>query len=269
MIDAMRAAGLAPTKDLGLAPDGKIVRYQGEGDARGKRNCWAVLHDGPVPCGAFGSWKTGASHTWSARDTRELTPTQRAEQQRQLGAMRQARAVEQANVQASARERAARLWATARPATNAHPYLQRKSVPAYGIRQLRNMLVIPARDAEGRLHTLQFVGEDGSKRFLTGGRIRGCYFSIGRIDHSILLAEGLATASTLHLATGQAVAACFNCTNLAPVALALRNKFLRLRLVVCADNDQATAGNPGLAHAKTAAQAVGGLLAVPQFETEA
>ena len=154
---------------------------------------------------------------------------------------------------------------TAHPATNAHPYLQRKQIGAYGIRQLRDMLVIAARDVQGELHTLQFISADGSKRFLTGGRIVGCYFAIGRPLDSLLLCEGLATASTLHQATGRAVAVAFNCGNLVAVARALRSKFPTLRMIVCADNDFQTPGNPGVTHARAAAQAVGGFLAVPRF----
>ena len=126
---------------------------------------------------------------------------------------------------------------------------------------------VPARDLHGVLHTLQFIGAYGAKRFLTGGRIQGCYFAIGsKPFDQILLAEGLATGSTLHQATGAAVAVCFNCGNLLAVARALREKYPMLRLVVCADNDVATPGNPGLTHGRAAALAVGGFLAVPRFE---
>lgn len=266
MLDAIRAAGLAPVKELALIPDGKIHRFRGPDDKPGAKNVWYVLHDGPIAAGAFGSWKTGESHTWHAQRSTPQTPAQRAELQRQLQAMQQARAAEQALVQQSARERAARLWSTARPATGAHPYLQRKRVRAYGIRQLRDMLLIPARDANGVLHTLQCIGADGTKRFLTGGRIAGCYFAIGRPFDQLLLAEGFATASTLREATGAAVAVCFSCGNLLAVARSLRDKFPRLRLVVCADNDAHTPGNPGLTKAREAARAVHGFLAIPQFK---
>jgi putative DNA primase/helicase len=266
VIDAIRAAGLAPAKDLVLNADGRLVRFRVAGDKPGSRNGWAVLFDGEIRAGAFGSWRTGESHTWSEKPAHQQSAAERAAMQRQLRVLQQARAAEQDEVQRAARERAAKLWATARPATGAHPYLKRKGIQAYGIRQLRTMLVVPARDVHGQLHTLQFIGEDGSKRFLTGGRIRGCYFAIGIPGHSLLLAEGLATASTLHEATGDAVAVCFNCGNLQPVALALRNKFHRLRLVICADNDAQTPGNPGLTQATAAARAVGGFIAVPQFE---
>ena len=262
---AIAAAGMAPHGDLDLVADGKVRRHRGPGDKPGRKSYWAVLHHHPVNAGAFGSWKTGETHNWCERTSKPHTPAERAELQRQMKAAHAARAVELATVQAAARERAAKLWALAHPATNAHPYLQRKKIGAYGVRQLNGALVVAARDVHGELHTLQFIGADGSKRFLTGGRIVGCYFAIGRPVDSLLLCEGLATASTLHQATGRGVAVAFNCGNLLAVAKALRNKFPALRMIVCADNDFATQGNPGVTYAQAAARAVGGFLAVPRF----
>lgn len=264
-LEAMCAAGLGPVKDIDLPGDGKLRRYRVVGDKPGSCNGWFVSYSGPVAGGAYGSWKTGESHTWREQSTRTQTPAERAEIQRQLQAMQRARAAEQVMVQEAARDRAKRLWATAHPATNTHPYLQRKHIGAYGIRRLRDMLLIPARDVSGTLHTLQFINADGSKRFLTGGRIVGCYFAIGKPVDNLLLCEGLATGSTLFAATGRAVAVCFSCGNLLPVAQALRLKFPKLRLIVCADNDFQTPGNPGVTHARAAARAVGGFVAVPKF----
>lgn len=267
MIDAMRAAGLAPIGELDLQPGGRIVRYRVEGDKPGKRNGWAVLFSGPMSAGAFGSWRTGESHTWHEQPARELTVQERAAMRQRLAEAQRLRVLEQERAQEAARAKAQRLWDTARPATNSNPYLKSKGVPAYGVRQLRSTLVVPARDANGRLHTLQFIGPTGEKRFLTGGRIRGCYFAIGRPQRMLLLAEGLATGSTLHQASGEAVAVCFNCGNLEAVARALRDKFPRVRIVLCADNDAATPGNPGLTHAWAAAKAVGGFVAHPDFRS--
>ena len=261
---AIAAAGLAPVKPFDL-PDGKLVRYRVQGDKAGSRNGWAVLHHDPVPFGVFGSWKTGEQHTWKATTNETMTLAERAELQRKLQAAQQARTAEEARVRADAAARALKLWNGAKPATDDHPYLQSKGVHAFGLRALRDQLMVPARDTEGRLHTLQFIGPDGGKRFLTGGRIAGCYYAIGRPDDALLLAEGLATAATLHQATGRAVAVCFNCGNLVAVARALRAKFPRLRFVICADDDAGTLGNPGVTAARDAARAVGGLVAVPNF----
>jgi putative DNA primase/helicase len=86
------------------------------------------------------------------------------------------------------------------------------------VRQLNGALVVPARDAAGVLHTLQFIGADGGKRFLSGGRIAGCYYAMGRVGNEVLVCEGFATAATVFMATGQATAAAFNCGNLQAVA---------------------------------------------------
>lgn len=268
LADAMRAVGLEPVKhDVVL--DGNLHRFRVLGDKAGSKNGWYVGHLSPLPAGAFGSWRTGETHTWRHVSETQLTRAQRAEVRDQFEVMRMQRQVDEANMRDAARVKAARLWALAGPADAAHPYLVAKRVKAWGIRQLRDSLVIPARDADGRLHTLQFIGPDGDKRFLTGGRIKGCYCAIGRPADTLLLAEGFATAATLYEATGHATACAFNAGNLAPVARALRAKFPTLRIVICADNDIATPGNPGLTKAWEAARAVRGWVAAPIFDESA
>ena len=266
MLQVMMAAGLGPAKALDLVADGKLRRYRVDGDKAGSANGWYVQHEHPILAGAFGSWKTGESHNWREARANPLTPEERAALHRHLQAAQAARVIEQGRVHEEAQARAVKLWRQARPANNSHPYLQRKRIGAIGIRQLRDMLLVPARDASGTLHTLQFIGADGTKRFLSGGRIAGCYFAMGRPAGDLMLCEGYATAATVFEATGTATAAVFNCGNLLAVARALRAKFPRLRIVVCADNDTATPGNPGLTMATQAARAVGGYVAVPRFE---
>jgi putative DNA primase/helicase len=265
IFDAIDAAGLTPHKPFDLPFDGKVHRFRVTGDKSGKLNGWAVLHDGQPPFGFFGTWKSDEKHAWRGEPTRPLTNAERAATAQRVKATRLAHALVQAEVHEEARTRAAKLWRTARPATNSHPYLVRKRIPAIGIRRLRDMLVVPARDVRGTLHTLQFISADGSKRFLSSGRIAGCYFSMGTPIDRLLIAEGLATGSTLYEATGLPVAVCFSCGNMLAVAQALRDKFPCMRLILCADNDLATPGNPGLTKARQAAQAVGGYLAVPHL----
>ena len=265
MLDAMRLAGLQPARDLCLRPDGRLVRYRVEGDKPGSQNGWAVLHDGAIQSGAFGSWKTGATHGWRQASARHLSAAERQALRQQQAAAQQARAAELRQVHAQAAQRAERLWQRARPATDTHPYLIRKGVRAIGLRQLRDMLVIPARDTSGQLSTLQFIGTDGAKRFLAGGAITSRYFAMGRPADCLLIAEGYATAATIFAATGQATAAAFNCGNMLPVAQALRRKFPDMRLVICADNDAGTPGNPGLTQARAAARAVGADVVAPDF----
>ena len=81
----------------------------------------------------------------------------------------------------------------------------------------------------------------------------------------ILVGEGFATTATLHEAILEPAAVAFNAGNLRPVAEALHAKYPTAQIVICGDNDSATSGNPGLAKAWEAAQAVNGLLAAPLF----
>jgi len=57
----------------------------------------------------------------------------------------------------------------------------RKGIKANGARLHQGVLVIPVRSGS-ELHSLQFIAEDGSKRFLSGRRIASGYFSIGSIQ---------------------------------------------------------------------------------------
>ena len=101
-----------------------------------------------------------------------------------------------------------------------------------------------------------------------GGRVSGCYFSIGSIQDAkvLCIAEGFSTGATVHEATDYPIAVAFNVGNLLAVATTMREKFPELTLILCADDDYKVDGNPGLTRATEAAQQVNGLLAVPKFD---
>ena len=61
------------------------------------------------------------------------------------------------------------------------------------------------------------------------------------------------------------MAIAFTCGNLIPVAEVLRAKYPALDIVICADDDSGTDGNPGLTKAAESAKAVNGFLATPVF----
>jgi putative DNA primase/helicase len=175
---------------------------------------------------------------------------------------------EREQARAGAATRAATTWRAARPAPDDHPYLVRKRIKANGARLYNGALVIPLR-ADGDLYSLQFIEANGDKKFLTGGRVAGCYFSIGTTKGAaaLCIAEGFATGATIHEATGYPVAVAFNAGNLLAVAKTMREKFPAPPVILCADDDYQTEGNPGLTKATEAARSVGGLLAIPDFGT--
>lgn len=258
---AIEAAGLvAPAT---IQADGQLHRFS----ATGKRSDsagWYVLHDDGLPAGVFGCWRTGMTETWCSKAESTLTQAERYTMRQRV---RDAQAQRDATLQQrhqQAQATATEQWETAYPA-GPHPYLTAKGIQPYNLRADGSMLLVPMRDTSGTLHSLQTITAAGEKRFMAGGRVHGCYHSVGRPAGAIVVCEGMATAHSVHTATGLAVAAAFSASNLAPVAQALRRKFPVLPIIMAADDDHATEGNPGLTSAHAAALAVGGSVSIPSF----
>ncbi|TVQ32332.1 MAG: toprim domain-containing protein [Geminicoccaceae bacterium] len=262
-INAMNRAGIgAPRRVIG---DGRLNRFQGEGDKPGRLNSWYVLHLDGRPAGAFGSWRTGQSETWVAGGDDRLTPAERAELRRRI---HEAKAKAEAERREAQRGTAATVWAfwnEARPADPAHPYLRRKAVGPHGLRQRGGLLLVPLADAAGRLWNVQTIGPDGTKLFRRHGRVAGMFATIGdpATASTLVICEGWATAATIHEATGLPTLAAMNASSLEPVAKMTRRQWPGSTLVIAADNDHGTAGNPGLSKARAAAVATGALVVQP------
>ena len=133
---------------------------------------------------------------------------------------------------------------------------------------------IPAQDADGKVWTMQYIGEDGIKRFSKDSRKEGCFHAIGGMDELakapvIVIAEGYATAGSLSEALGFSTVAAFDSENLPPVAEALHAKFPDKPIVIAGDNDvhleRSHGVNPGRTKAREAAKAVGGKAMFPIF----
>lgn len=224
------------------------------------------------------NWRTGDEGTWTARPEREFSAAQRKALHERLAAAKADTKAEQERRWQAAAKLAISIWNHARPAEDTHPYLQRKEVPAIGLRQTEDgRLIVPVLNQTGKIQSLQFIlpermpnGTD--KLFLKGGKTSGGFFSIPAKNDTkngpLLIAEGYATAASLHLATGYAVLIAFNAGNLDAVARTARARYPDREILLCADNDcetvksDGTLWNPGREAASRAAQAVGGKLAV-------
>jgi putative DNA primase/helicase len=134
---------------------------------------------------------------------------------------------------------------------------------------LGKLLLVPLCDWAGNLHTLQTIQPDGTKLFLKGGSPKGRFHWIRCGQETgpvVYVCEGFATGSTVHAATGgKPVCVAINCGNLGPVCEVLRHHLPKTRIVVCADDDRETPGNPGLTKAMEAARAIRARIAIPRF----
>lgn len=258
---AILAAGLTPPEEI--LGDGRLHRFSTNGRTKDDSG-WYMLHLDGIPAGAFGCWRSGLKANWCAKADNDMAQAEREAHRQRVKAMQVQREAEQAHAHQKASEAAALIWKAATPATG-HEYLMHKGIKPHGVKSDGHHLLIPMRDTAGTLHSLQSIAPDGSKRFQTGGRVKGCYHAIGKPDGVLIVCEGYATGASIHEATGHAVAVAFNAGNLRAVAKALRAKYPALRLILAADDDVATPGNPGLTKATEAARAVGGYLTKPNF----
>ncbi|HIJ85704.1 MAG: hypothetical protein HW380_3708 [Magnetococcales bacterium] len=177
---------------------------------------------------------------------------------------------------AQAYEKAAKIWSEAEPAPENHAYLTKKNVKPHGLGLFRgpmiiagmscdNSLLIPLSDETGKLQTLEFIDENGEKRLLPGGQKKGSFHVIGEPSKTIVICEGYATGGTLHEATQLQVVMAIDSGNLTQVAEKIAKLSPGKTIIIAADDDRHTPGNPGLTKASDAARRTGAALAIPDF----
>ena len=259
---AIQTAGLIPPSKI---VPGKFHKFPGDGKRKGTA-AWCKLFPDEKG-GIYGDYSTGLSTDWQANRETPYTPAEHEAFRQHVAEAKALAEAERKSKQTKAAKQAAAIWKSATPVTEDHAYLIRKRIKGHGLRVHYGNLVIPLRDGAGILRSLQFIGPDGDKKFLTGGRVAGCFYSIGNPKGAaaLCIAEGFATGAAIHESTGYPVVVAFNAGNLKAVSKLMREKFPDLRIILCADDDICTEGNPGLTKASEAARAVGGLVAIPEF----
>lgn len=268
--EALVAHGLNPNEILA---DGAIHRIDDAIDKPGRKSAWYLLHDdGDFAAGSFGNWKTGLSEKWSSKSLSKVLPEQRTLYFERLRTDKEQADIALREIQKDTAQACEKIWNYASEAGTDNPYLLRKKINSYGLKEFKDSqtLIVPLRDESGNMASLQFIDKDGNKKFKTGGRKHGCYFSIGdKPQNLILICEGYATGASLHEATGFPVAVAFDAGNMESVGQSLLSKLPNIEIIFCADNDRFNErGNTGTIKAKQAALNVGGKMAIPQFKTD-
>ncbi len=152
-------------------------------------------------------------------------------------------------------------------------YLTKKGINQKTFEGIRftkdNRLVVPVQDTMGKIHSLQFIGQDGKKTFLSGGKKQGHFFMIDqdkvKDSKTIYLAEGFATAATINIATDKPVAVSFDAGNIEHVLKNLKTTHPDKEFIIAADNDIWKENNIGKEKAELAAQKYGAKVILPKF----
>lgn len=222
-----------------MIPDGKIHRFSP--GRKGNPDGWYVFYG---MAGAFGDWKQGIHQTWSV--PKDSSSPYQEELQAQMRQVKEKAIEEGLRKQEEVAQEAASHWESLSE-TGSSPYLDHKKIGVFGIRFSGDTVVIPIRDRTGKLWSLQTISPDGTKRFLFGGRKKGCFHLIGQPHpkHPLYLTEGYATGASIHMATGDPVAVAFDAGNLGAVMNKLSAAYPQTPLVLAGDDDVGKMPNVG------------------------
>jgi phage/plasmid primase-like uncharacterized protein len=290
--ETVQSAGLV----LSAMPimDGELHRVPAEGDnSTQKSGAYVGFLDGH-PAGYINNYKTGYEGRWKSRQRQTvINATEKASLEAEAVERKAARARELDSRHEQTAEAVATLWSAADLAQT-HPYLEAKDVQPYGVRintvgsleltggkadekpqqwSAKGELLVPIQDIDGRFWGAQSIDNDGRKSFPRGGRLHGGHHVLGDLASAdkILIAEGYATAATLHEMTGLPVVVAFHSGNLPAVAQAYREKYQDKILVIAGDNDHSKPieKNVGCQKSQEAAALVGGYVLLPDFQKDA
>jgi putative DNA primase/helicase len=267
LLTEMRARGFSQ-KSLNF--NGEYQRFP-RSDGSGSDSAWFVgrtltVADRSVVIASYGDWRTDEKYFFRSDRLPEfgagLSEAELTELENKLQEQKKHEDERREKSHSATAEQAHAIWNSLKPGSGAaHPYLGRKGISAAYSFGTRTRERDPAQDSPGflyvplysfsdgapgrlKLWNLQRISPDGTKQFMPGGRISGCFLPLSELNPAlspkrIFFAEGIATAATVWEAfEGTAfVVSCFNAGNLPKVVKAFREVFPEAQFVICADED--------------------------------
>ncbi|VEG89821.1 zincin-like metallopeptidase domain-containing protein [Legionella spiritensis] len=257
--------------------DGKTHRIQMDDDKHGEKAGFYVAHLDGIPAGYIKNNRTGMELKWKCKGY-VLTDGQKSALKAQALENQKNRDMELETKHKNIALKLKKKLSKMNEVTEPTPYMQSKGIQVHSgayIDDEKKLTCIPATDIEGTIWTVQYIAEDGTKRFAKDSKKEGCFHALGGLDKLsetpvIVITEGYATAATIKEASElPVVVSAFDAGNLKVVALALHKKYPYTPIVMAADDDkhlELTQGlNPGKEKAGEAADAVNGFILIPTF----
>ncbi|NVJ90893.1 MAG: toprim domain-containing protein [Methylocystaceae bacterium] len=245
--------------------DGQFHRYAAPGKAFSNTAIWVKVSP-DARYAKFGNFITGESHTWSASGVSRRSSIEAV---RTYPTTLNKEELEAQHLRAARSAQAFLKTQDIAPANNL--YALQKGITPFDALGDRLHLYIPLRDTHDRILNYQTIYADLNKRFQKGARIKGLFARIGEYTNAsrIYICEGYATGATIHDLTGAPVACAMTANNLMPVTQELLAALPYAELVIAADNDHRTKGNPGLTKAVQIAERFGLKYVAPEAPCKA
>lgn len=260
---AMEAAGIKPPPNIRI--DGQLHRFPTKN--RDDSGWYLIFPDQPI-AGRFGCWRDQIDCVFRAEIGREYTVAEQMAVARRHNEARQRREEARQRKADVAADTVEKIWRDASHADPAHPYLARKGIKPSGARIGGDgRLVVPLYAQDGSLSSLQYIS-DTDKKYHPGGIVKGCLWQLGDPDGGVMfVAEGFATAATIHEVSQRPCAVAYSANNLPLVVEHLREKYgAQQEIVIVADND---ASGVGKAVAEQASAKSGARIVMPPEEGDA
>ena len=278
-IDFCGQCGISPANSADIKDTGQeFKRFQIADERRGKKSArYRLVIESDYAWGIVIDSREGSTwHKFHSKISRKFTDEERrayAKKRKEESAAHDARIKRR---QAIVAKWSNVVWSKSKPAS--HVYIERKGlfkgISPIGCRVWGNRLIIPIYDA-GKIVNLQLISEDGFKRPMLGGKVKGCYSSLntGNDFSEIYIVEGFATGASVWESTGKPVIISFNAGNLKDVGEYIRGKYPKAKIVFAADNDQWTiirgsAYNVGIEKATLAAESINASVIFPPFSKD-
>jgi len=260
LMDAIRDAGLPPPDEIII--DGEIKRFN---TTNNKKTGWYVAYSDNIHAGMFGCWREDISQKWVADIGRPLTPIEHMSMKQSHARAREIREAERKKRYEVAENVVENIWSTGVSASPDHPYLVKKGIKPHGSRVTGDgRLMVPLLSPDGFISSIQYISEDGSKLYHAGAKTGECTWRVGADDGGTLyIAEGFATAASIHEATGQPCMVAYSASNLVNAAKQARSKDGKRDIVIVADND---ANNIGRKYAEQAGATYGARVVLMEQE---
>ena len=263
----MLAAGVTPPDELIL--DGQLRRFRTD-NKRTDRSGWYVGHADGIVTMIWGDWRQGIEQTIKATIKRPYTVAEEMAHVARVAAAKAARDAERKKQNQAAASTVDIIWSEGAAASPEHPYLKRKGIQPHGAKITGDgRLMVPLFDGSGVLASLQYIDAEGGKLYHPGGSVSNKFCIIGTLDVPgvLYVAEGYATAATIHEVSKRPVVVAYSASNLVSVTGTMRDLYGQQQdIVIVADND---ASGVGQKYAEQACAKYGVRMVMPPIQGDA
>ena len=281
-----RAEFAAVLREIGAMVEGEHPIMNGEAqripavnDKRGELTIFYVAHEDGVPNGYAENNRTKQVIRWKATG-QHLSPEAKAALAAQADQNRYARKQTERKLYEATAQRLSEELRINNSGVKPTEYHKAKQIEATPGAPSRNGdVLVPGYDVDGKLWTVQYIKEDGTKRFAKDSRKHGCFHLVGAPNGAtalqqvamspvVVIAEGYATAATIAKHGKVPTLAAYDSGNLLSVATSIRERWPDKAIIIAGDDDHGLENNPGREKALAAAEAAAGIAIFPNFSAE-